>query len=193
MQNESDMHHMKKIAVFASGSGTTFRSIVEYSHMKDSIYEVSALVTDRKNCGAVNIAGNFHINVIRYGTDTTEELKRLSPDLIVLAGFLKIIGKDLIESFSGKIVNIHPSLLPSFGGMGYYGLRVHQAVKDSGVKYTGFTIHHVDGNVDGGRIIYQEVVPVLDSDSPETIRNRVHERELKSYPGIIEGILLEDP
>ena len=183
---------MKKIVVFASGSGTTFRSIVEYSLRKDSVFKVSALVTDRSKCGAVQIASDHQIPVIPYDEKLSDYIKGEHIDLLVLAGFLKIVGNDLIEIFSQRIVNIHPSLLPAFGGMGYYGIRVHRAVKSYGVKYTGFTVHYVDGNVDGGKIIYQEVVPVLDSDSPEQIQERVHRRELEMYPKIIDGILQGD-
>ncbi|MGP6240270.1 phosphoribosylglycinamide formyltransferase [Cuniculiplasma sp. SKW4] len=183
---------MKKIAVFASGSGTTFRSIVEYSIKKDSSFKVSSLVTDRKNCGAVQIASDFNIHVIEYNQNISDYLMKEGTDLIVLAGFLKIIGKDLIENFPERIVNIHPSLLPSFGGMGYYGIRVHRAVKGSGVKYTGFTVHYVNGNVDGGKIIYQDVVPVMESDTPEDIEKRVHGRELEMYPRIIDAILRKE-
>lgn len=180
---------MKKIAVFASGSGTTFKSIVEYSIREDSSFKVSSLVTDRKNCGAVNIASSFNIPVIEYRQDMSDYFMGEKVDLLVLAGFLKIIGKNMIENFPDRIVNIHPSLLPSFGGMGYYGIRVHRAVKASGVKYTGFTVHYVNGNVDGGGIIYQDVVPVMESDTPEDIEKRVHGRELEIYPRIIDALL----
>ena len=113
----------KSIVVFASGSGTTFSAILEYSHRKDSSFDVTSLVSDRMKSGAVSIARNNGVEIIEYNSETPWILKKKKPDLIVLAGFLKIIEPSLLETFPDRIVNIHPSLLPSFGGKGFYGIK----------------------------------------------------------------------
>jgi phosphoribosylglycinamide formyltransferase-1 len=112
----------------------------------------------------------------------------LSPDLIVLAGFLTVLGTKIVDHFPLRIINIHPALLPSFCGNGYYGMKVHEAVYQSGVKYTGCTVHFVDAGVDAGPIILQEVVKVEDDDTPETIADRVLELEHKLLPLAIKLI-----
>ncbi len=179
----------KSIAVFASGSGTTFRAILDHSRKKDSPFEVSCLVSDRAKSGAVGIAMENGIEVLKYDTETTRVLKMKNPDLIVLAGFLKIIEPSLLKAFPDRIVNIHPSLLPSFGGKGFYGIKVHMAAIDYGVQYSGFTIHIVNSEVDRGPVIFQYAVPVLAEDSPESLQERIHEYELKYYPMIIQSML----
>ncbi|MGP6220251.1 phosphoribosylglycinamide formyltransferase [Caldiplasma sukawensis] len=178
-----------KIAVFASGSGTTFQSIVDRTKSESSSYHVIFLVTDREDCGAVSIAKNNGIDVLHYGNRVVETLLDSSVSLIVLAGFLKILKQDFIKAFNNRIVNIHPSLLPSFGGKGFYGMNVHHAVLRSGVKYTGFTVHLVREGIDDGPIVYQKIVPVLPGDTPEDLHARVHKYELQIYPGIIDMML----
>lgn len=179
---------MKRIVIFASGTGTTFNSIVEYAKENGS-YSIVSLVSNKMDCGAVQIAKREKIDVIEYDENIVDKLASIKPDLIVLAGFLKILRHEIIHEYSGKIINIHPSLLPSFGGRGFYGIRVHRAVKESGVKFTGFTVHRVTEDVDGGEILYQMVTPVLDSDTPEDIERRVHKMELEYFPSMIESLL----
>jgi len=118
-----------------------------------------------------------------------KQIKLLNPDLIVLAGFLLKIPLAFINTFTFKIVNIHPSLLPNHGGKGMYGDRVHQSVKDAGDPETGISIHYVNENYDEGSIIFQSKVEVGDQDSFEDIANRVHQLEYKHYPEVIQKIL----
>lgn len=119
----------------------------------------------------------------------TEKLKVLHVDLVVLAGFLLKIPDNLIEAFPERIVNIHPALLPKYGGKGMYGMHVHQAVKDAGDQETGITIHLVNENYDEGKIIFQAAVAVASTDSPEAIAQKVHVLEHKYFPNVIESLL----
>lgn len=179
----------KPVAVFASGSGTTFEAILQHSKKKDSSFFISSLVSDKEGCRAVGIARSNNVDVVKYDHKTSEELLAKKTDLIVLAGFLKIVDSTLLESFPDHIINIHPSLLPSFGGRGYYGIRVHRAAIEYGVQYSGFTIHIVNSDVDRGPIIFQYAVPVLQDDTPERLQERVHKYELEYYPPVIQGML----
>ncbi len=178
----------KLVAVFASGSGTTFDAILSHSFLEDSSYRVSALVTNRNSCGAVRIANEHSIPVIHYGNSIIELLEKAGIEIIVLAGFLKILSPDIVRGFRNRIINIHPSLLPAFGGKGFYGINVHRAVIDSGAMYSGFTVHLVNEEVDSGPIVFQNAVPVLLSDRPEDLEARVHAKELEYFPRIIDSL-----
>ncbi|EQB67720.1 MAG: phosphoribosylglycinamide formyltransferase [Thermoplasmataceae archaeon] len=182
-----------RIVVMASGEGTTFQEIYNACSHNRINAEVVALISDRLDSGAVTRAGKMNISVIHYSLSNKymiiEEIKKLKPDLIALAGFLKILPEEFIDNFPGKIVNTHPSLLPCFGGKGMYGINVQKAVLKSGTKVTGCTIHLVDRDVDHGPIIAQETVPVIPSDTPESIQERVHSVELGLYIDAISSML----
>ena len=177
----------------ASGEGTTFQEIYNACSHNRINAEVVALISDRLDSGAVTRAAKMSISVIHYILSNKymiiEEIKKLKPDLIALAGFLKILPEEFIDNFPGKIVNTHPSLLPCFGGKGMYGINVQKAVLKSGTKVTGCTIHLVDRDVDHGPIIAQETVPVIPSDTPESIQERVHSVELGLYIDAISSLL----
>lgn len=177
----------------ASGEGTTFQEIYNACSHNRINAEVVALISDRLDSGAVTRAGKMNISVIHYSLSNKymiiEEIKKLKPDLIALAGFLKILPEEFIDNFPGKIVNTHPSLLPCFGGKGMYGINVQKAVLKSGTKVTGCTVHLVDRDVDHGPIIAQETVPVIPSDTPESIQERVHSVELGLYIDAISSML----
>ena len=177
----------------ASGEGTTFQEIYNACSHNRINAEVVALISDRLDSGAVTRAGKMNISVIHYSLSNKymiiEEIKKLKPDLIALAGFLKILPEEFIDNFPGKIVNTHPSLLPCFGGKGMYGINVQKAVLKSGTKVTGCTIHLVDRDVDHGPIIAQETVPVIPSDTPESLQERVHSVELGLYIDAISSML----
>ena len=177
----------------ASGEGTTFQEIYNACSHNRINAEVVAMISDRLDSGAVTRAGKMNISVIHYSLSNKymiiEEIKKLKPDLIALAGFLKILPEEFIDNFPGKIVNTHPSLLPCFGGKGMYGINVQKAVLKSGTKVTGCTIHLVDRDVDHGPIIAQETVPVIPSDTPESIQERVHSVELGLYIDAISSML----
>jgi phosphoribosylglycinamide formyltransferase-1 len=121
--------------------------------------------------------------------EVTKKLKEAAVDWVVLAGFLLKVPDNLIEAFPNSIVNIHPALLPSYGGKGMYGMRVHEALKNSGDSETGITIHLVNQHYDEGKIIFQAAVPVSPEDSPEDIAKKVHELEYKYFPKVIESLL----
>lgn len=186
---------MKRMAIFASGSGTNAQAIIEYFR-KNPVAEVSLVVCNKPNAFVIERAKAFGIPVLIinnkefFETDKlVNELKQKKIDLIVLAGFLWLIPENLLKSFPRRIVNIHPALLPKYGGKGFYGDKVHEAVKLSGDKETGITIHFLNEKYDEGEIIFQSKVPVTASDSPSSIAEKVHQLEHKYYPGVIAEIL----
>lgn len=183
---------MKKIAVFASGGGTDFQSIID-ANAKGNFCEIKYLVASKPGIGAINRAQKSGITPLVYEKANYEnigafyaELTRIFQeeeiDLLVLAGWLLIIPADFIAGFENKIINIHPSLIPSFCGKGFYGLKVHQAAIDYGVKYSGATIHFVSAEVDGGAIIMQAVVPVYEQDTAESLQERILQEEHRILP-----------
>lgn len=178
----------KNIVVFASGNGTTFRALLEHSLTESSSFSVLALVSDRKDCGACKIATEFSIPVIDYNADIVNILQGMNFHLIVLAGFLKILNTDLVHLYNNHIINIHPSLLPAFGGKNFYGTRVHRAVIASGTMYSGFTVHLVNEGIDSGPVIFQNTVPVLSTDTAEDLQMRVHGEELEYFPDVIDSL-----
>lgn len=189
-----------KVAVMASGSGTDFQSLLNRFHGIDgSPVEIVLLVTDRDGAGALERAVNAGIEtrVIRpgyfpdsesFGRTMIETFKHCATDLIVLAGYLKLLPANLVSAYSNRIINIHPALLPGFGGQGMYGIRVHRAVLDSGAKLSGPTVHFVNQEYDRGAIIAQRAVPVLHDDTPETLAARVLEEEHRLLPEVVQWI-----
>ena len=181
-----------RIAVFASGTGSNFRAIVENIESGRLYAEMVGLISNNPDAGAVEFAqskGISHhiVNQHRYPDENEREakileiLKEWSAELIVLAGYMKKIGSRIIETYQNKILNIHPALLPSFGGKGMYGISVHNAVINSGVKFSGLTVHIVNNEYDAGPIVLQRIVPVYDSDSPESLQKRILVEEHKAY------------
>ena len=192
---------MKKIAVFASGGGTDFQSVIDANEANE-FCQIAYLVASKPNIGAIDRAKKHGIQPIVYDKDSGESMgefyarltavfKAEGIDYILLAGWLKIIPEDFIASFEDKIVNIHPALLPSFGGKGYYGLRVHEAVLAYGAKVSGATVHFVSAEVDGGAIIAQSCVPVENDDTAETLQQRVLAEEHKLLPAVMR-LLCQD-
>jgi formyltetrahydrofolate-dependent phosphoribosylglycinamide formyltransferase len=187
--------HIKKIAVFASGAGSNAGKIIE--HFKNSnLAKVALIICNNPKAGVLNIAAENHVPVVMvnrrsFFDDTTclDELKLHQVDLLVLAGFLWMIPGYLIQAYPGKIVNIHPALLPKYGGKGMYGANVHQAVLDAGEKESGITIHYVDKHYDNGDIIFQVKCEVLPGDTAGSLAQRVHILEHEHYPKVIEKLL----
>lgn len=186
---------MKSIVLLASGSGTNVENIARYfeGHKDISIEAVftnkrDAFVLDR--CKELNISA-LYFNKSAFGPSgcLLEILKCINPDLIVLAGFLWKIPSEMVEVFSGKIINIHPALLPKYGGKGMYGKKVHEAVKSSGDKESGITIHYVNEYYDEGGIVFQASVQLEESDRPEDIAEKVHQLEYDHFPRVIEELL----
>lgn len=182
------------IAVFVSGRGSNLKAILNYPDLKNLI-EVVAVISDKLDCKAFEIARDFGIKYFSVGdgeekitqTEITPLLKKLGIDLIVLAGYLKLIPEDLIENFEKRIINIHPALLPSFGGKGMYGMNVHRAVFNSSAKVSGATVHSVDKNYDTGKIIAQKCVDISDVKSPEEIADRVLKIEHQLLPEVVKA------
>ncbi|XP_059307158.1 phosphoribosylglycinamide formyltransferase, chloroplastic [Lycium ferocissimum] len=192
----------KKLAVFVSGGGSNFRSIYEATLEGIVHGEVAVLVTNKHDCGGAKYAREQGIPVILFPKaknsseglseeDLVGSLRAHNIDFILLAGYLKLIPTELVRAFPRSIFNIHPSLLPAFGGKGYYGLKVHKAVIASGARYSGPTIHHVDEHYDTGRILAQGVVPVLANDTAETLAARVLQEEHKIYVKVAAALCEE--
>lgn len=185
---------MKKIAIFASGSGTNAQNIIEYFKRSVKI-KVDCLFSNKKDAFALERARNFEVQTFIierdafYNSDEIENLlKKRGIELIVLAGFLWLMPKNLVENF--KIINIHPALLPKYGGRGMYGMKVHSAVVENKDPESGITIHFVNEVYDDGEIIFQAKCPVDGADTPEMVAAKVHQLEYKYFPAIIEKVLL---
>ena len=183
---------MKKIAVFASGGGSDFQSIID-SNAKENFCTIEYLVASKPQIGAISRAEKAGIKTLVYDKETYADkeefyekvacvLEQNGVDYIVLAGWLFVVPASFIARFENRIINIHPSLIPSFCGMGYYGLKVHTAAIEYGVKLSGATVHFVEADVDGGAIIMQRSVPVEAEDTPETLQKRVLEEEHRMLP-----------
>lgn len=188
---------MLALSIFVSGRGSNLRAILDSPKLKNLV-NLKAVVGDKLYCPAFDIAKNFSIPVYSVGKKegfiSFEELevilKDLKVDLIVLAGFLKLIPENFVRSFKNKIINIHPALLPSFGGSGMYGMNVHRAVFDSSAQVSGATVHFVDETYDTGKIIAQRCVDISNVKSPEEIAERVLTVEHQLLPFVIEKIAL---
>lgn len=187
---------MKRIAIFASGSGTNAQKIIEYFSASKEVV-VDSLWSNDENAYALIRAEKLGIETFTFDSDefyrSNEILDRLYDhriDMIVLAGFLWLLPRNLTELFT--VVNIHPTLLPKYGGKGMYGMNVHKAVLASKDKESGITIHQVNQDYDKGKIIFQATCPILRGDTPEILATRIHELEHQHYPHIIEEILLNE-
>lgn len=181
-----------KIAVFVSGRGSNLQAILQ-SELTQNKVEIKAVVSDKIECKAFRIAEKYSIPTISLGnkagcksyTELIVIFAELKIELVVLAGFLKLIPNEFIKNFKDKIINIHPALLPSYGGKGMYGINVHRAVFNSGDKFSGATVHIVDEIYDNGKIITQEKVNIEDAKSPDEIAEKVLEVEHKLLPFVI--------
>ncbi|KAG4940273.1 hypothetical protein JHK87_044144 [Glycine soja] len=189
----------KKLAVFVSGGGSNFRAIHEASKRGSLHGDVLVLVTNKSDCGGAGYARNNGIPVILYPkakdesnpSDLVETLRKFKVGFILLAGYLKLIPVELIRAYERSIFNIHPSLLPAFGGKGFYGMKVHKAVIASGARFSGPTIHFVDEHYDTGCILAQRVVPVLANDTAEELAARVLKEEHQLYVEVVEALCEE--
>lgn len=186
---------MKKIAILASGEGTNAERIIQYFYAKKTA-EVVVVITNKAQAGVLKRADKLGIpSEIILSQEFTngkalEVLHHYQADFIVLAGFLLKVPDNILHDYPNKIVNIHPSLLPKFGGKGMYGNRVHEAVIAANEKESGITIHYINEHYDEGNTIFQAKCPVLPQDNSDTLAMRVHELEYKYFPQIIESVLL---
>ena len=185
------------IVVLVSGRGTDLQSIIDAVEEGWLKVNIKAVISDKEDAYALERAKQYGIPTYvlskkvlksQFQDALLDLLTMLSPDLVVLAGFLTILSPKVVGHFPQKIINIHPALLPSFCGKGFYGMKVHEAVYESGVKYTGCTVHFVDAGVDAGPIILQEVVRIEDDDTPDTIAEKVLQLEHRVLPTAIKLI-----
>ena len=185
---------MKKIVIFASGSGTNVENIIKYFETKDAA-TIKAVFTNNPIAKVIERAKNFHIpteifsKTELFESEVLQKLNVIQPDLIVLAGFLLKLPEAIIEAYPNKIINIHPALLPKYGGKGMYGMNVHRAIVENKEKETGITIHFVNENYDEGAIIFQKSVLLSEIDSSESVAEKIHELEQRYFPEVIEKLI----
>lgn len=189
---------MKRIAVFASGSGTDFQSIID-ANERESFCEIVYLIASKEGIGAIDRAKRHGIRTAVFAKKDYPDLEKLYAELtrllneggvdyVVLAGWLKIIPESFIRAFEDRIINIHPSLIPAFCGAGMYGLNVHKAVLDYGAKVSGCTVHFVNEVPDGGAVIAQVAVEVKADDTPESLQSRILEKEHELLPYCVKKL-----
>ncbi|MFD2932589.1 phosphoribosylglycinamide formyltransferase [Spirosoma flavum] len=186
---------MKHIVLFASGSGSNAEKIAEYFTDVPNA-EISLIVSNNPKAGVIERARKLHIPVLLFDRTTFYDTDRITQlllnqdiDLIVLAGFMWLMPTDLVRAFPNKIVNIHPALLPKFGGKGMYGHFVHEAVAAAGETESGITIHYVNERYDEGQIIFQATCAVSHTDTPDDIARKVQALEHAHYPRVVADIL----
>lgn len=188
----------KRIAIFASGSGTNAQNIIQ--HFKSStIGEVVLVLSNKRHARVLERAENEDIKSLYFHKDDLYEkdgvlaiLKATGVDFIVLAGFLLMFPEIILNEYPGKVINIHPALLPKYGGKGMYGKYVHEAVIANEEKVTGITIHLVNEAYDEGAILFQATTGISEEDTPETVAEKVHQLEYEFFPKVIESLLTSE-
>ncbi|MCK0158577.1 phosphoribosylglycinamide formyltransferase [Cellulophaga sp. F20128] len=186
---------MKRIVLLASGSGSNVENIANF-FKDDPKVTIATVFTNKRDAKVIDRCNRLEISVLYFNKQSFSKsdclldiLKSINPDLIVLAGFLLKIPESFVHSFPNKIINIHPALLPKYGGKGMYGMNVHNAVKNNKEVETGITIHYVTKNYDEGAVIFQAKTAVADTDSPEAIAEKVHGLEYEHFPKVIQQLL----
>ncbi|NOY51093.1 MAG: phosphoribosylglycinamide formyltransferase [Chlorobi bacterium] len=191
------MIHLKRIAIFASGNGTNAQRIAEYFAENDHV-EISLILANKSSAIVLKRAEKLKIpSMVFSKTDFVQggkvdlKLNEYKIDFIVLAGFLWLVPDFLIRKYRNRIINIHPALLPNYGGKGMYGNKVHEAVIEAGEKQSGITIHFVNNNYDEGIIVFQAKCDIVKGETTDTLADKIHSLEHKYFPPIIEKILYE--
>ena len=186
---------MKRIVIFASGSGTNAENIIR-CFQGSNIAKVNLVLSNKKKAKVLDRAKNLKIPFSSFTKEDLcvsnkilELLIQEDPDLIVLAGFLLKFPESILSQFPNKVINIHPALLPKYGGKGMYGSRVHESVLENNESETGITIHFVNENYDEGAIIFQKSIALSKKETPTTIADKVHKLEYEFFPKVIESIL----
>lgn len=186
---------MRNIAIFASGNGTNAENIAEYFSKNEKI-KVALIVSNRANAGVHERARRLEIPSLTLlkadfiaGEPVLQVLREYQIDFVVLAGFMCLVSEPLLRAFPNRIVNIHPALLPKFGGKGMFGHHVHEAVVAAGEKESGITIHYINEQYDEGQIVFQASCPLIPEDTPDTVAAKVHALEYRYYPQVIEQII----
>ena len=188
---------MQRIAIFASGTGSNARKIIEYFQSNDNI-SVDLVISNKKTAKVLDMATSHGIETLLINRtsfyeseEVVDVLKKRNIDLIVLAGFLWLVPASLIKAFPNRIINIHPALLPKYGGKGMYGMNVHKAVKAAGESESGLTIHFVNEKYDEGGYIFKAACKLNGSETPEEIAQKVLKMEHQYFPQVVEKVLLE--
>lgn len=185
---------MSKIVIFASGSGSNAENIILHFNKKNLV-NVFEVFTNNPNAKVLDRAKNLNVPSQVFNRQelnegiVLEKLNKIQPDLIVLAGFLWKFPEHIIKAYPNKVINIHPALLPNYGGKGMYGMNVHQAVLENKEKEAGITIHYVNEHYDEGEFIFQKSVNIEDCKSAEEIANKIHVLEYQYFPEVIEKLL----
>lgn len=184
----------KRIAILASGSGTNAENLIEYFKSRDTA-DIVVICTNNPNAGVLARAKNHNVPAIVFSREElrsgnlTEKLRDLDIDVVVLAGFLWLVPSELIRAFPDRVINIHPSLLPKYGGKGMYGSKVHEAVIANQERESGITIHLVNEEYDKGDILFQAATEVTTTDTPDTLAQKIHQLEYKYFPEAVEKLL----
>jgi len=189
---------VKRIILLASGSGSNVENIYNYFKENETV-AISCVLTNKRNAGVLDRCLRLGLPAIQFNKVSFKEtntvlhfLESQQPDLIVLAGFLLKIPENIITAFPNKIINIHPALLPKYGGKGMYGNHVHEAVKANNEKESGITIHYVNENYDEGAIVQQAKTAILKTDTVEQIAEKIHALEYEYFPKVIEKLLFKN-
>ena len=187
---------MKKIVIFASGSGTNAENIMKY-FVKTKIGTVAAVFTNNPNAQVIDRAKNYGVTIEVFSKDqliegeVLQKIDAIQPDWIILAGFLLKFPQKITAAYPQKIINIHPALLPKYGGKGMYGMHIHRAIVENKEKETVITIHYVNENYDEGAIIFQQSIILTGEETPEVVATKIHELEYKYFPEVIEKLMKE--
>lgn len=185
---------MTRIVIFASGSGSNAENIYEYFKNDDSV-KITCILTNSKSAKVLERAKRLNVSSLVFNREELNNESKLlkflkeEADLIVLAGFLWKVPDHIVKAFPNKIVNIHPALLPKYGGKGMYGMHVHKAVVENGESNTGITIHYVNENYDEGAVIFQVETEVLSTDTPEIVAQKIHLLEYENFPKVIASLI----
>ena len=186
---------MKRIVILASGSGTNAENIIEYFN-KTVEKNVVLVLSNKPEAGVLERARKHHVPTrvfnrsdLYESTRVQDWLEEARPSLVVLAGFLWLIPLNIIAKYRDRMVNIHPALLPKYGGKGMYGMHVHRAVLANNETQSGITIHYVNEEYDAGDIIFQATCPIAPGETPESLASKVHELEYAHYPRVIDALL----
>ena len=187
-------HNIKRIAVFASGRGTNAQNLISFFSKNDT-GRVTLVLSDKKEAGVISRVKDMGVEVVVFDCEELRDgtilalLQKHEIDFIVLAGFLRMVPMDIIEKYRHRIVNIHPSLLPKYGGRGMYGMNIHRAVIENRERESGITIHHVSEVCDDGDIIFQTKVEITDTDTPESLAAKISRLEMEHFPRVVEKII----
>ncbi len=188
---------MKRIVIFASGSGTNAENLIKFFHNRENASVIQVL-TNNPHAKVLDRAKKLKVSALSFNkiafvetNDVLDLLTSTQPDLIVLAGFLWKFPEHILNEFPNKVINIHPALLPKYGGKGMYGMNVHKAIVANNEKESGITIHYVNEHYDEGAIIFQAKCEVSSKDSPEDVAAKIHELEMEHFPKVVEKLLNE--